>query len=69
MKNKEINITEAQRLLIMRLKGLSIEEDAIVGIILSLETEEQQLDMLDFLAEKEMYSISEILKKVVEISE
>ena len=59
---------KTEKYLIAKLKKLSVEKDAILGILLSLEAKEQQLEMLEFLVSKEEISQEKILSKVAEIA-
>ena len=63
-----MELTETQKLLIRCLLLFGVGKDAIVGIISALETPEQVDGMMEWLDEHRTATISDILKKTVELT-
>ena len=57
-----------QKNLIQVLKYLKLEEDAIIGIVLSLKSDNQIADMAEYLSANPRATQSQILAKSVELS-
>lgn len=60
-------LTNIQKYLIAGLRIFNVEKDAIVGIVSALETEEQQCRLMEWMAEHEGATTSQILRETVEI--
>ena len=61
--------TESLKLLIRGLRIFGVEKDAIVGIASGLQTEEEQYELMDWMAEHRGATQEDILEKFVEILE
>lgn len=62
-------LSPAQKHLIAGLKLFSMEQEAIIGIVLMLARPEQQDAMMFWMAENEHATQSDILEKVVELTD
>ncbi len=63
-----MELTEVQKHLISGLQIFGVEKDAIVGIMLALPNEEQQIEMLEWMRNHMGASTSEILGKTAELA-
>ena len=63
-----MGLTEVQKCLITGLKIFGVEKDAIVGIMLALPKEEQQIEMLEWMRSNMGASTSDILGKTAELA-
>ena len=62
-----MSLTPTEEKLIDTLVVIEAEEDDVVAIVLSLQTEEAQLKMIDWLNEHLDASVSDMLEKTLEI--
>lgn len=62
-----MSLTPTEEKLIDTLVVTEAEEDDVVAIVLSLQTEEAQLKMIDWLNEHLDASVSDMLEKTLEI--
>ena len=62
-----MELTNIQKHMIVGLKIFNVEKDAIVGIVAAMETEEQQCALMEWMAEHEGATTSEILKIVADL--
>ena len=61
-------LTEAQKYLIIGLRILGVEKDAIHGILSALPQKRQQDDLMEWMCDHREATTPEILKKVAEIA-
>lgn len=64
-----MELSQAQKHLIVGLRIFGVEKDAIVGIVSALPKPEQLDAMMEWMCEHEGASTPEILKKVAELAE
>lgn len=62
-----MELTNIQKHLIIGLEIFNVEKAAIVGIVSAMETEEQQCALMEWMAEHEGATTSEILKVVADL--
>ena len=62
-----MELTNIQKHLIIGLQIFNVEEDAIVGIVSAMKTDEQQCALMEWMAEHEGATTSEILKIVADL--
>ncbi len=62
-----MELTESQKLLLRGLKTFGVELDEMVGIMLFLKTEEQQWELMRWMADNQTATSSDIVGKTMEI--
>ena len=65
---KEMALTNAQKYLIIGLKILGVEKDAIYGIVSSLPKKKQQDELMEWMCAHRYATTEQILKEVVRIA-